>query len=67
MQDQNHAYYQACGEDDLSREVGEVAAHQDACHQAVAVADDHQPYHCLVAEVASQGAWNLRVRRSVHH
>lgn len=51
MQGQNHACYLAC--DGLSHEAVEVAARQDAYHQAVAVDDDHQPCHCLVAEVVS--------------
>ena len=56
MQDRSHAYYQACDEDALSHEVGEVVAHRDAYHQAVEVDDDHQPCHCLVVEEENQDA-----------
>ena len=52
MQDRNHAYCLACEVDDLFRGVGEVEAHQDAYHQAVAVVDVLQTFRCLVVEVA---------------
>ncbi|MCR4583367.1 MAG: hypothetical protein K5764_07415 [Prevotella sp.] len=53
MQDRIHAYCPVCGEDDLFRGVGEVAARQGAYHQAVEVDDDHQTCHCLVGEAVS--------------
>ena len=49
---QSHAYYQAYGEDDLSRGAVAVAARQAAYHQAVGVADAHQNCHCLVVAAA---------------
>lgn len=52
MQGQSHACCPSCEEDDLFREVVEVAARQDACHQAVEVADEHQNCHCLVVAAA---------------
>ena len=52
MQGQSRAYCLACEEDGLSRGVGEVAVHQGAYHQEVAVADDLQTFHCLASLLA---------------